>query len=95
MKLNGEVVVEDGVRVPRPVVVMVTVVALVKVLPPMEAGDVPHVLPVVEESVRVGGVAQPQATLNVLPAVVQSEVVFLTVTKWLPSATPVKVGLAW
>jgi hypothetical protein len=95
VKLNGEVVVEDGVRVPGPVVVIVTVVALVKVFPLIIAGAVPHVLPVEVDSVSEGGVAQPHATFNVLPTVVQSEVVFLTVIKWLPSATPVKVRLAW
>jgi hypothetical protein len=94
VKLKGEVVVEDGVRVPRPVVVMETVLAFEKVLLPTVIGVVPHVLPVDAKSERAGGVAQPQATLIELPTVVQSEVVFLTVIKWLPSATPVKVGLA-
>ena len=95
VKLKGDVVVEAGVRIPSPAVVIVTVLAFRNVLPLTVIGDVPQVLPDVAESVREGGVAQPQATLKELPAVVQSEVVFLTVITWLPSATPAKVGLAW
>jgi len=93
VKLNGDADA-DGVRVPRPAVVSVTVVALRKVLPLTVRGVVPHVLPVVAESVRAGGVAQLQATLT-LPTWDTQPVAFLIVRVWFPSATPVKEAVAW
>ena len=91
MKANGDAVADAGFTVPAPFSVIVTVVALVKVLPLIVTGVVPHVLPDVLLRVSEGALAHPQETSKLLPIVVHPEA-FLTVIEWFPFATPVNVS---
>ena len=61
-----------------------------KTFPLTVTGVVPHVLPFMLLSVRVGPFTHPHETENVLPVVVHPEA-FLTVIEWLPFAIPVNV----
>ena len=79
VKLKGEALAEEGLTVPVPFSVIVTLVALPpKVLPATVTAVVPQVLP--EELLRVtaGGLTHPQEIEKMLPVVVHREV-FLTV----------------
>ena len=67
---NGELFVADGLTTPAPLVVIVTLVALLNVLPLTVTGITPQVLPPVLPSVSVGPLAQPQDTLKLLPVLV-------------------------
>jgi len=65
---NGETAEDEGTRVPAPLCVRVTFVALPpKVLPDMVTGAIPHVLPVRLLSVTVGPLTQPHDTENGTP----------------------------
>ena len=78
VKANGEVPAVTGNTEPRPFSVIVTVVAFVNVLPLTVTGSVPHVLPMILLSARVGPLEHPQDTVKLLPVAVQPEA-FLTV----------------
>jgi hypothetical protein len=88
------VVIGPGVTVPCPFEVIVTFVAFTNVDPEMVTGVDTHVMPDSDERVSVGGLAQPQATVKVLP-VVEQPLAFMTVMLWLPFVTPLKVALLW
>lgn len=91
MNVNGEDVALDGVNVPPPFSVSVTLVALPpKVLPLTDTEAVPHVVPLLLLRVTVGGSLHPQETANITPTVVHPAE-FLTAIKWLPFATPVNI----
>lgn len=88
MKANGDVVADDGLTLPPPLSVIVTLVALPSnVLPLTVIAVTPHVLPPVLLRVTVGGSTHPQFTSKLLPVVVHPDA-FLTVIVWLPLATP-------
>lgn len=63
-------VTEDGLTVPAPFSVIVIVPALLNVLPLMVTGCSPQVLPLLADNVSVGGLGQPQATVNGAPVLV-------------------------
>ena len=89
---KGDTVDETGSTEPAPFSVIATLVALPpKVFPVMVTGVVPHVLPVVALSARVGGLTHPQVTVNIVPVVVQPEA-FLTDKKWLLLVTGSKTA---
>jgi hypothetical protein len=90
VNVNGEVPDEAGLTEPRPFDVIVTVVALMNVLPLTVTGAVPQVLPFMLPGIINGPFAHPHDTGKMLPVVVHPEV-FLTVIAWLPFATPVNV----
>ena len=69
---------------------MVTVVALVNVLPFTVTGVIPQVLPLILLSVIAGAFAQPHDTVKLFPVVIHPAA-FLTVIVWLPFATPENV----
>jgi hypothetical protein len=92
---NGDVVEDDGVTVPPPFSVMVTLVAPPpKVLPLRVTAAVPQVLPEVAERVTVAGLAQSQLIVKSGPVVVHPEAL-RTVTVWLPLLTEVKILPGW
>lgn len=95
MNENGEELAEEGLNVPAPFSVIVTVVALPpNVFPLTVMGVVPHTFPLKLLSNKVGGLTHPQLTLKLLPVFVHPDK-FITVIVWFPFATPVKVVLAW
>jgi hypothetical protein len=74
VKENGEVPVEDGLTVPAPFSVMVTLVAFPpKVLPLTTTGVVPQVDPLAVNKLTVGPSTHPQSMENVLPVLVQPD----------------------
>ena len=80
MNTNGEALADAGLTVPIPSEVIETIVALVKVFPPIVTGVMPHVLPLVLLRVRAGALAHPQETVKLLPIVTHPDA-FLTVMK--------------
>jgi hypothetical protein len=81
VNVNGEDVAPDGVSVPPPFSVSVTLVALPpKVLPLIDTAVVPHVVPLLLLRVTVGGLRHPQEIENITPTVVQPAE-FLTAIK--------------
>jgi hypothetical protein len=73
------VLTADGLTVPPPFSVIVTLVALPpNTFPLTVIGVVPHTLPLRLLSVRVGGLTQPQFILKLFPVVVHPDP-FLTV----------------
>jgi hypothetical protein len=90
VKLNGEVPEVPGLTEPAPSSVIVTEVAFVNVFPPIVTGVVTQVFPLMDARVIAGPFTQPHETVKLLPGVIHPEE-FLTVIKWLPFATPVKV----
>ena len=95
MNEKGEVDVEDGLTVPAPFSVMVTLVAFPpKILPLTITGVVPQVDPPAVNRVTVGPFTHPQSMKKVLPVVVQPDE-FRTVRVWLPLSTPLKLVLLW
>lgn len=95
VNVNGDVVEDDGVTVPPPFSVMVTLVAPPpKVLPLTVTAAVPQVLPEVAERVTVAGLAQSQLTVKSGPVVVHPEAL-RTVTVWSPLLTEVKILPGW
>lgn len=80
-----------GLIVPNPLSVIVTVVVLPpNVLPVTVTGAVPHVLPLFLVNVTVGELVHPHETRKFAPVVVHP-FEFLTVIKWVPSGTLLKV----
>ena len=67
---NGELFAEAGFTKPAPFVVIVTLVALLNVLPLTVTGVTPHVLPPVLPSVSIGPLAHPQDTEKLGPVLV-------------------------
>lgn len=81
MNENGEDAAVEGVNVPLPFSVSVTLVALPpKVLPLIETAVVPHVVPLLLLNVTVGGLRHPQEIEKITPTVVQPAE-FLTAIK--------------
>lgn len=79
VNVNGEVADEGRLRDPPPLLERDTLVALPpKRLPLTVMDEVPQVLPLVDESVTVGGLAHPHETVKISPVVVQPAA-FLTV----------------
>jgi hypothetical protein len=77
---KGDVVTDDGLTVPNPFSVIVTLVAEPpKILPFTTKGVVPQVFPLVLPSVRVGGLMHPHDTEKLTPSAVHPDK-FLTVT---------------
>jgi len=92
---NGFVPVVNGLTVPAPFSVIVTLVALPpKLLPLTVTAVVPHVLPLLLLSETAGGFAHPHDTEKLNPVVVHPDE-FLTVIVWLPLATLVKEVPLW
>jgi hypothetical protein len=92
---NGFVPVVNGLTVPAPFSVIVTLVALPpKVLALIVTAVVPHVLPLLLLSETDGGFAHPHDTEKLTPVVVHPDG-FLTVIVWLPLATLVKEVPLW
>jgi hypothetical protein len=87
---NGDDPDVAGLTEPAPFAVIVTVVALVNVLPVTVTGEVPQVLPLMLLNVSVGPFAHPHDTEKLLPVVVHPEA-FLIVIEWLPFTTLVNV----
>jgi hypothetical protein len=78
-KEKGDTLVEEVNKVPEPLPVIITLVALPpKVLPLTVTAAVPHVLPLVLFRVKVGGFAHPQETEKGAPVVVHFDA-FITV----------------
>ncbi len=75
---NGDALADIGVTEPAPFSVIVTVVALLNVLPFIVTGAVTQVVPLVLVKIRVGPLAQPHATVKLVPVTVHPSV-FLTV----------------
>ena len=70
VKAKGDVPADAGVTDPAPFSVIVTVVALTKVLPLTVTGAVPHVLPLMLLRVSAGPFMHPHDTGKLLPVVV-------------------------
>jgi hypothetical protein len=75
---NGEEFSEEGLTEPAPFSVIVTDVALVKVLPLIVTGPVPQVVPLLPERESCGSLAHPHETENAAPVDVHPAL-FLTV----------------
>ena len=87
MKEKGEVVEETGLTVPAPFSIIVTLVALPpNIFPLTVTGEIPQVLPLVDVSDNVGGLAHPHDTRKLAPVAVHPSE-FFTVIVWLPLAT--------
>jgi len=78
VKANGDVPAVAGVTDPAPFSVIVTVVALTKVLPITVTGAVPQVEPLMLLRVSAGALTHPHDTEKLLPVVVHPAA-FLTV----------------
>jgi hypothetical protein len=95
VKAKGELADEGGLSDPPPFSDKDTLVALPpNILPLTVIAEVPQVLPLVEESVTVGGLAHPHDTVKASPVVVHPDE-FLTVIVWVPLATFVKTFDVW
>ena len=87
---NGDILTEAGLTKPAPFEVIVTVVALLNILPLTVFGVTPQVLPLVLLRESDGPLAHPQDTEKLVPVVVHPAA-FLTVIVWLPLATLLNV----
>ena len=87
---KGDVPVVAGLTAPAPFFVIVTNVALPKVLPLTVTGVMPQVFPLILLSESDGPFTHPQDTEKLLPVTVHPEV-FRTVIAWFPFATFVNI----
>ena len=95
MNEKGEVVEEAGLIVPDPFSMIVTLVALPpNIFPLTVTGEIPQVLPLIDVSDSVGGLAHPHDTRKLAPVTVHPPE-FFTVIVWLPLATFTNTLLLW
>jgi len=95
VNVNGDAVITEGLTVPPPFSVILTVVALpLKVLPLTETIAVPQVVPTGLLRTITGRLVQPHETVKTCPAVTQPDE-FFTVMMWFPLITFAKVVPLW